>query len=230
MLGLGVGVAEEPLLARPSADGPVSPYRAAVARGAHFFNAHPYLAGLAGRGRRACRARRGAARPDRASGAAPCAGPLGSIGDRLIWAGWAAAPVRVSRSPRSVWAPAGLRSWRFWSSTTSVTSRCAGGRCGRGGSTACALPRRCTTPCCSVARRSVGPAMALRCRRGAAAHRPVPRCPVRGLGAPVLAVGAVLGFLALHWLPGRLTGLRLGLGFAALALGGGWRRVGWDWR
>src|SRR3989442_3128679 len=43
MLGVGVGVAEEPLL-RDLADGK---YRPAVARGAHFFNAHPYLAGLA---------------------------------------------------------------------------------------------------------------------------------------------------------------------------------------
>src|SRR5207244_1881645 len=41
MLGVGVGVAEEPLL-RDLADGK---YRPAVARGAHFFNSHPYLTG-----------------------------------------------------------------------------------------------------------------------------------------------------------------------------------------
>ena len=39
-----------------------------------------------------------------------------------------------------------------------------------------------------------------------------------------LASAAVIGFLALRWLPGRLTGLRLGLGLAAVAL-----VVGWAW-
>ena len=43
MLGVGVGVAEEPLL-RDLGD---AKYQPAVARGAHFFNAHPYLVGLA---------------------------------------------------------------------------------------------------------------------------------------------------------------------------------------
>src|SRR5206468_735375 len=49
MQGVGIGVAEEPLLrdlrAEVGDDGVA--YRAAVARGAHFFNAHPYLCGLA---------------------------------------------------------------------------------------------------------------------------------------------------------------------------------------
>jgi hypothetical protein len=41
----------------------------------------------------------------------------------------------------------------------------------------------------------------------------------------VLAGAAVIGFLSLRWLPGRLTGLRLALGLAAAAL-----LVGWVWR
>jgi hypothetical protein len=41
----------------------------------------------------------------------------------------------------------------------------------------------------------------------------------------VLAAAAMLGFVALQWLPGRVTGLRLALGFAAVAL-----VVGWVWR
>ena len=83
MLGLGVGVAEEPLL-RDLADGQ---YRPAVARGAHFFNAHPYLIGLAVGA--AARAEHDGTPPDQIERLreALC-GPLGSLGDRLVWAGW----------------------------------------------------------------------------------------------------------------------------------------------
>jgi len=87
MLGVGMGVAQEPLL-RPLRDGPDgAAYRAAVARAAHFFNAHPYLCGLAA----------GAAARAELEGATPeqverlrmtLGGPLGSLGDRLVWAGW----------------------------------------------------------------------------------------------------------------------------------------------
>src|SRR5438128_12073193 len=83
MLGVGVGVAEEPLL-RDLGD---SKYRPAVARGAHFFNAHPYLVGLAVGA--AARAEHDGAAPDQIERLreALC-GPLGSLGDRLVWAGW----------------------------------------------------------------------------------------------------------------------------------------------
>ena len=47
MIGLGAGVAEEPLLRDLQSEGNGAAYRGAVARGAHFFNSHPYLAGLA---------------------------------------------------------------------------------------------------------------------------------------------------------------------------------------
>ena len=47
MQGVGMGVAEEPLLRDLRVAGNGAAYRAAVARGAHFFNAHPYLCGLA---------------------------------------------------------------------------------------------------------------------------------------------------------------------------------------
>src|SRR5437879_8966291 len=83
MLGVGVGVAEEPLL-RDLADGK---YRPAVARGAHFFNSHPYLTGLAVGA--AARAEHDGAPPDQIERLreALC-GPVGWLGDRLVWAGW----------------------------------------------------------------------------------------------------------------------------------------------
>lgn len=220
MLGLGVGVAEEPLLRGLPADGPHSPYRAAVARGAHFFNAHPYLVGLAVGA--AARAEQEGAAPDlveRLRGA--LCGPLGSLGDRLVWAGWlpllsglTLAAVALGAGWTAVAAflvvynagHVGLRWWALragWDHGVRVASALHHPLLQRG-----------------VA--FVGPAMA--CAVGAALP-----LAARYLSAPfdpgarvALAGAAALGFLALRWLPERLTGLRLALGLAAVALAVGW--------
>src|SRR2546425_13292336 len=88
MQGVGVGVAEEPLLRDLRAEGGSNgvAYRDAVARGAHFFNAHPYLCGLAVGA--AARAEHEGVPPEQVERlrTALC-GPLGSLGDRLGWAG-----------------------------------------------------------------------------------------------------------------------------------------------
>src|SRR2546428_8527911 len=87
MQGIGVGVAEEPLLRGLQEAGDGVAYRAAVARGAHFFNAHPYFCGLAVGA--AARAEHEGVPPEQVERlrTALC-GPLGSLGDRLVWAGW----------------------------------------------------------------------------------------------------------------------------------------------
>src|SRR5437867_11136445 len=89
MQGVGIGVAEEPLLRdlRAEVEDDGVAYRAAVARGAHFFNAHPYLCGLAVGA--AARAEHDGVPPDQVERlrTALC-GPLGSRGDRLVRAGW----------------------------------------------------------------------------------------------------------------------------------------------
>jgi len=87
MLGLGIGVAEEPLLRDLAARDGEAAYRAAVGRGAGFFNSHPYLAGLVVGA--TARAEHDHVAPERIERlrAALC-GPLGSLGDRLVWAGW----------------------------------------------------------------------------------------------------------------------------------------------
>src|SRR5205085_2282072 len=79
--------AEEPLLRDLRVAGNGAAYRAAVARGAHFFNAHPYLCGLAVGA--AARAEHEGVPPEQVERlrTALC-GPLGSLGDRLVWAGW----------------------------------------------------------------------------------------------------------------------------------------------
>jgi PTS system mannose-specific IID component len=87
MMGPGLGYAVEPALRR--LDGGVNgdAYHAAVARQTMYFNAHPYLAALAA----------GALARAELDGTPPAqierfrtaaCGPLGSVGDRLVWAGW----------------------------------------------------------------------------------------------------------------------------------------------
>jgi len=222
MLGLGVGVAEEPLLRDLPADGAASPYRAAVARGAHFFNAHPYLAGLAvGAAARAEHDGASAALVERLR-AALC-GPLGSIGDRLIWAGWLPLLSGLTLAAVSLgagWTAAvgflvvynighvALRWWALregWKHGVRVASALHHPVLQRGAALA-------------------GPAMA--CAVGAALPLTAQflAAPLGAWARVVLATAAVVGFLAIRWLPGRLTGLRLALGFAGAAL-----VVGWIW-
>jgi len=112
LVGVGMGVAEEPLL-RDLRTGPddAAAYRQAVARGAHFFNAHPYLCGLAVGA--AARAEHDGASPEQVERlrTALC-GPLGSLGDRLVWAGWlplmSSAAITAVALGAGAWAVAGF--------------------------------------------------------------------------------------------------------------------------
>lgn len=95
MQGVGFGYAVEPILrALPGGRGG-EPYRQALARESRFFNAHPYLCALA----------IGAVARAELDGEAPekierlrdaMCGPLGAVGDRLIWAGWLPACMAVA--------------------------------------------------------------------------------------------------------------------------------------
>ena len=87
MVGNGVGFCLEPVLRRlpGGIDGPA--YRAALARESAYFNSHPYLASLAlGALARAELDEVPPARIERFRSA--LCGPLGSVGDRLVWASW----------------------------------------------------------------------------------------------------------------------------------------------
>ena len=87
LMGTGIGFAIEPAL-RQLPQGLRSPrYRAALARHSRYFNAHPYLAGVAvGALARAELDEVDPTRIERFRTA--LAGPLGSVGDRLVWASW----------------------------------------------------------------------------------------------------------------------------------------------
>lgn len=87
LLGNGIGFCMEPAL-RLLPGGIHSPeFHAALARQSRYFNAHPYLAAVAvGALARAELDGEPPARIERFRTA--LCGPLGSVGDRLVWAGW----------------------------------------------------------------------------------------------------------------------------------------------
>ncbi|MEN9819009.1 MAG: hypothetical protein RLZ32_2889 [Gemmatimonadota bacterium] len=87
LVGNGIAFCVEPLLRRLPGGTAGASYRAALARQAVYFNTHPYLAGLAvgALGRAECDGVP-AARIERFRTA--LCGPLGSVGDRLVWAAW----------------------------------------------------------------------------------------------------------------------------------------------
>jgi PTS system mannose-specific IID component len=223
MLGVGVGVAEEPLLRAMALQTNGDAYRSAVARGAHFFNAHPYLCGLAVGA--AARAEHDGVPPEQVERlrTALC-GPLGSLGDRLVWAGWL--PLNSALALMGV--AFGLGWWtvvgflvlynvghiglRWWALR-------AGWRYGTRVADALRLPwikrsAALVTPAMALA---MGAALPL-----AAGYLGGPFPPwARALLAGVVAGGVVL----LRWRRLGLTGLRLGLAVVAAGL-----VVGWLWR
>lgn len=87
LLGNGIGFCMEPAL-RLLPGGVRTPrFKEALARQSKYFNAHPYLASVAvGALARAELDGEPAAKIERFRTA--LAGPLGSVGDRLVWAGW----------------------------------------------------------------------------------------------------------------------------------------------
>jgi mannose PTS system EIID component len=87
LMGNGVAFCLEPALRRLPGGVHTPEFRAAMAREGRYFNAHPYLASFAVGA--LARAELDGEPPDRIERfrTALC-GPLGSVGDRLVWAGW----------------------------------------------------------------------------------------------------------------------------------------------
>lgn len=94
MIGVGLAHAMEPLLRSLPEGDHDDRQRGALARAASFFNTHPYLAGLAAGA--VARAEQEGQSPEQIQRLkAALVGPLGSIGDKLIWAGALPASVGV---------------------------------------------------------------------------------------------------------------------------------------
>ena len=87
MVGNGIGFSMEPALRALRRDHGEQAYAEALARQSRYFNAHPYLASIAvGALARAEVDELPPAQVERFRTA--LVGPLGSVGDRLVWAGW----------------------------------------------------------------------------------------------------------------------------------------------
>ncbi len=220
MIGIGFGVSEEPLLRGLVENGDQAAYRAAVARGTLFFNSHPYLAGLAvGAAARLEYEHAPGSQIERLR-AALC-GPLGSLGDRLVWAGMLPFVAALAMSAIALGAGwkaiaafliiynAGHLSLRWWALR-------AGWRYGAGVASALRNPTIQRVLGLS------GPAM------GLASGFALPvvirsfAMPFPGWARLVLAGTALLALTGLRLFPERLSGVRVGLGVVALALIGGW--------
>jgi PTS system mannose-specific IID component len=220
MVGLGWAWAAEPLLrALPGGRGGAA-YQAAMQRATRFFNAHPYLAGMAvGAVARAERDGVAPAQVERLRHA--LVGPLGSVGDKLIWAGAMPASVGLGLLVAAQVSPVAgavvfligynaahlaLRSWALregWRRGTAVSAALTAGGIKRG-------------------MRLLGPVGAL----------------LVGLAIPVLggwlardyvletklsiALVGALGVAFAHWILPAFRGLRFGLVAAAVALLVGW--------
>jgi PTS system mannose-specific IID component len=87
LLGNGIGFCVEPALRRLPGGVHSPEFKAALARESHYFNAHPYMASIAVGA--LARAELDGEPPERIERfRTALAGPLGSVGDRLVWAGW----------------------------------------------------------------------------------------------------------------------------------------------
>lgn len=221
MQGIGMGVAEQPLIRDLAGNGTV--YRAAVARAAQFFNAHPYLCGLAVGA--TARAEHDGVPPEQVARlrTALC-GPLGALGDRLVWAGW----LPLTSGLALIGVALGLGLWAVFGflivyNIGHVTLRWWALRAGwtYGGRVATALRE----PALQRAAALSAPAMAL--VSGAALPLVVQYLTGGYVGwtRAVLAGVAAGGFALLFWQRSRLTGLRFGLVLLALAT-----LKGWLWR
>jgi PTS system mannose-specific IID component len=223
MQGVGFGVAEEPLLRDLGRAGDSAAYRGALARGAHFFNAHPYLCGLAvGAAARAEHDGIPPAQVERLRTA--LCGPLGSLGDRLVWAGWLPLTSGLALAAVALglgwWAVVGFLALynaghvalRWWALRAGWA---------RGTRVAEALRQ----PFLRRAGAVVEPGMALAMGAALPLAAAYLGGPFPGWARMTVGIVAALGLLLLRWRRLGLTGLRLGLGAVAAAL-----VVGWAWR
>ena len=216
LMGNGIAFAVEPALRLLPGGRGGEAYRAAMARQTGYFNANPYLAGIAvGALANAELTGQPAERIDRFHTA--CCGPLGSVGDRLVWAGWLPACSLLSLAAFGLGLrPAGvvllfLGSYNLGTMALRYWGLRAGYRDGLGVATALGAPLLRKGPA-QVARASAllaGIAIPLAVRGVVG--------PARGLLELVFAAAAV-GAVTLARLHGRVEGWRLAVAVLALCI------------
>ncbi len=214
LMGNGIAFAVEPALRLLPGGKNGEAYRAAMARQAAYFNANPYLAGIAVGA--LANAELTGQDPDRIERFhTACCSPLGSVGDRLVWAGWlpacslmALAAFGLGMRPAGVVLlflgsyNAGTMSLRYWGLRV-------GYRDGLGVASALGVPllRRGPAQVARLTALLAGIAIPLAVRGVVG--------PARGVLELVFA-GAAVGAVTLARLHGRVEGWRLAV--AGLAL------------
>jgi PTS system mannose-specific IID component len=213
MIGVGLGYAVEPLM-RALPGGPAGErYRGAMRRAARYFNAHPYLTGLAaGAFARAEHEQVPSEQIERLRTA--LLGPLGAVGDRLVWAGTlpaaSALGLALSAGARTgIGAAALLALYNVPHVALRVWGLAAGWRRGTG------LARALAAPVLTAGLRLVGPIAAL----GIGVALPLVSLRL-GSALDVAAwlagiVSFVAAWVVARWLAPTLGGVRLALLAAA---------------
>jgi mannose/fructose/N-acetylgalactosamine-specific phosphotransferase system component IID len=220
MIGVGLGYASEPLLRALPGGRSGERYHGAMRRAARYFNAHPYLTGLAAGA--LARAEHEGVPGDRIERLRTALlGPLGAVGDRLVWAGTLPAAsavglVLAARAPVGVGALALLAVFNVPHLALRIWGLRAGWLSGT------ALARALAEPVLTAGLRLVGPAASLGIGLALpfVAHRlagPL-ALPAWGAGAAT-ALGA---WIAGRWLAPTLGGVRLGLLATVAVLLGAW--------
>ena len=214
LIGNGIGFCSEPALRLLPGGRGGEQYRRALARQSRYFNAHPYLASVAV----------GALARAELDGVPPArierfrtalAGPLGSVGDRLVWSGWLPLCSLLALGAYGVGGSAGLVVALFLIvyNVGHVALRAWGLRAGfsRGTEVAKSL----ASPLLRRAPEWIDRAGAL--LAGIAVPTAVERAVGIGGEASAAAIGAVLiGGVVLARIPNNSVGWRLALGVLAL--------------
>lgn len=218
MIGVGLAYAAEPMLRGLPGGCEGEHYREAMSRAAAYFNAHPYLAGLAaGAFARAEYDEVPGEQLERLRMA--LLGPLGAVGDRLVWAGTLPAAsavglVLAANAPAGIGAAALLTIYNVPHVTLRVWGLLSGWRYGT------RLGRALGAPAITAALRVASPLAA--CAIGLA----VPLVTVRLVsdldvaGWTATALAGMVGIVVTRWLAPTLGPVRLGILAAAAVLVG----------
>jgi mannose/fructose/N-acetylgalactosamine-specific phosphotransferase system component IID len=220
MIGTGMAHALDPLLARLPGGRAGERYRAAMRRAVAYFNAHPYFTGLAvGAEARAEHEEQSGEHIERLRRA--LVGPLGSLGDQIVWAGALPAAIGVGLvTAVQASALAGVLGFLVLYNVLHLFTRswalAAGWRLGKdvAGAIRGAAVRRVLAVAAPAAALSVGVALPLSAEWLMRAFDVEARLAVAGIAAAAIVLA--------RWVVPALGGVRFGLIVAVLAAGAGW--------
>jgi len=220
MVGVGVAFASEPMLRGLPGGKKGERYRQAVGRAAQYFNAHPYLTGLAVGA--LARAEYENVPPEKMHRLRTAlTGPLGSLGDKLVWVGVLPMAAGVGLLISVAVSPVvGVVSFLVLYNGVHLALRCWGLWAGWHGGIRVA--EKLSAPVFKLGLRVVGPLAALSL---GLALPTVIAWLARDYdwgGSVGVGIVALVGVAFARWIWPTLGGMRFGLLVVALAAAAGW--------